>query len=166
MTQNKPQTSKEFFLNLTILHASLIIGQVLFIVIFFYMNSSGTEGSGGEDLDQVFQLIIPIAVIGGLFGSMVLPNRRLQAIKGETDIKEKLANYRGAMILKYALLEGPALIAIVGYYITDTIYYLGFALILIVAQLIYRPTRDRTANDLELSLTEVALIEDPDSIVT
>ena len=111
-------------------------------------------------MNGIFQMVVPVVVIGGLIGSILLTKNRLQAIREKTDLKGKMADYRATQILKYALIEGPSLLAIVAYLLTGSMYLLGFAAIMIVALYMNRPTRDAAANDLELSIDERAVIDE------
>jgi F0F1-type ATP synthase membrane subunit c/vacuolar-type H+-ATPase subunit K len=162
----KPQTAQEYFNVLAILHAALISGQVIFGLVALFMNSN-QNGASQElaDISKTFQFVVPIAVIGGLFSSEIFFRARLKAILQKADLKEKLIDYRAASIVKFALLEGPALFALVVYLVTGNPFFLGVAGFVILLFLFNRPTKFRVANDLQLEANQIAIINDPTAIV-
>lgn len=163
--QIKEQTSKEYFNGLTIIHAALLIGQVLFACVAYYLNSNEPFSNNSRGLNDVFQIVAPIFVVGGIMGSTFLTIAQLKSIKERTTLPEKLGSYRAVHIVKLALLEGPSLFAIVCYLLTANYLFLGLAGLIIVIFLINWPTRDKVAKDLELNQTDRARMEDPEAVV-
>ena len=163
--QTKELTSKEYFNGLTVFHATLLIGQVLFGVVAFYLNSNVLVKEDMEDLNKIFQIVVPIFIISGLLGSKLLTKIRIKSIKEKTELKEKLGDYRVTLIIKFALLEGPSLFALVCYFLTANYFFLELAGLIIMAFLVNRPTRHKVVIDLELNHAERALIKDPRAIV-
>lgn len=163
----KPMTAKEYFQSLSILHAALLSGQVMLAAIFyFFFNAGKLPVTGQEAAGQMELYIIGGLVIVGVLASSQLFNTRLQKVKKEESLSAKLAGYRSASILRYALLEAPSIAAIVVYMLTNNLLLLVFAGMIIILFLIYRPTKDRVVTDLELSPAEEAKLDDPNAIVT
>lgn len=163
--QIEEQTSGQYFTNLTILYGSLIAGQVLFAAVAYFMKPEAATAET-EAMHETFQMIIPLVAIGCLAGSMLLFRSRVAAIQKETDLKKKMADYRAASIMRYALLEAPSLFSLVVYLLTGRPFYLGLAAIFILAFLLYRPTPQRAAVDLTLSPGERAKLENPQAVIT
>ena len=63
------------------------------------------------------------------------------------------------------LLDGPALFALVAIFITNNTNYMVYAGLMVVLLVLKRPTRKSAVMDLDLDQQEIALLEDPDSIL-
>ena len=63
---------------------------------------------------------------------------------------EKLNGFQSASVVKYALLEGPALLGIVAFMNEGNQYFLIISLLLLGWLIMQRPTRDRVERDLML----------------
>jgi len=158
--QTKGQTSQEYFTTLTIIHAGLLFGQVVILGIFYYLVAT-KQTNLNEELNDAFQIIAPIFVVGGLILSSFLSKQRLNSIKSKPDLKYKLSAYRTMLIIKYATLEAPSLFALVCFFLTGNFLFIGLSGILIVYFAIIRPSRYKIVNDLELSRNDRDLIEEP-----
>lgn len=158
------QTSNEYFKALSIVHLVLTIGLVFMGLIGFYLIFSG-KVSNMTDLNGVFLYIVPIFILGGLFGSNWIYKNKLNGLKEENDLKTKMTNYRGILILRYAFLEGPAFFAFVSALLTNNLLFLAFAALMIIFMIYWRPTKSSVIVDLELSQREIAIVENPDSII-
>ena len=157
------QTSKEYFKSLTIAHAALIMGQLLFAgVIYFQVSSAGNSISDRNGIP--FDIIVPILVIGGIVASYFIFNTLLKSAKNKSNLKEKLVSYRSAMIVRFALLEGPSLFSIIIVMITGNIMFFIYTLLIIGFFLYYRPTKESITNELELNFEEKSVINNPESI--
>lgn len=163
--QNTQQTSKDYFRTLQILHAALIAGQVFFGLIVSFLLISGNADVGSADLSMVFSYIVPLFVLIGLSGSNYIYKSWLSKLRSSNDLKYKMANYRVALIIRYAFLEGPTLFAIIVALLTGNLFFLVFAGLLLSFMIYRRPVKNRIIADLGLSIEEAALINNPDSII-
>ena len=159
------QTTKEYFKTLSILHLALTIGLVFLGLIGFYLIFSGIMSNNMTDLNMIFYYIDPILIIGGLYGSNWIYKNKLSALKEENDLKTKMTNYRGVIIVRYAFLEGPAFFAFVSALLTGNLIFLAFAGLVIIFMIYWRPTKSSVISDLELNQQEISIIENPDSII-
>ncbi|MDX1942800.1 MAG: hypothetical protein SFU99_19710 [Saprospiraceae bacterium] len=157
---------KEYLRNLTILHLGLLAGQVFFMaIIYFLFNADEPPLTGAEATGQIEVYIIGLLTIACVLASSHLFRTRVRALKEENDLTAKLSGYRATSILRYALLEGPSLMAIIFYLIGNNLILLIFSAMIIVLFLVYRPTKERLVADLELSASEQAKLNDPNAIV-
>jgi hypothetical protein len=159
-----PQTSKEYFRVLSILHASLMSAQLFFAAIVFYLHSSGSIASSTGSMNILFY-VVPLVILGGLIGSSVLFKSKLKSLHQIIELKDKLTGYRVALLLKYAMLEGPSLFSIVVYFLTANFIFLCFTGLIIVVFLVNRPSPENAATDLELSPSDRTKLLDPNAIV-
>jgi hypothetical protein len=121
--------------------------------------------SGSGELNKILQFLIPVLIAVGIMGSALILRFRLKSIKTKADLGNKLRDYRNALIVSYAILEGPALFSLIGNYLSGNFLFLGLAGLIIVILFMNKPTRDRVINDLELNPGETGLIDDPDAII-
>lgn len=158
---------KEYLNSLMILHVALLAGQVFFIaIIYFLFNANEPPLTGVEATGQMEVYIIGLLTIACVLASSHLFGRRIRALKEENSLSAKLSGYRAASILRYALLEGPSLIAIMFYLIANNLILLIFSAMIVILFIVYRPTKERLVADLELSPSEQAKLDDPNAIVT
>ncbi len=163
--QSQNQTSKEYFNSLTIIHAALIAGQLMFIGVLVYLNRSESPTSYSENHNDIFLILAPVLAILGILGGFFITKNRLESIDKRTELKDKLEHYRTTLIIKFALLEGPSLFSLVCFLLSGNYMFLGLSAILILILFTYRPTKEKTMRDLELSHKDRLLIEDPEAIV-
>ena len=76
----KPQTSKEYFTFLTILHSAMLMVQVMFAAVAYYLVSSG-QFTGDQGLDGVFKIAAPAVVFAGFMGSKFFSQVQLKSVR-------------------------------------------------------------------------------------
>ena len=159
------QTSKEYLKTLSILHLALTVSPVIFGLVGFYLISIGSILIDSAVLDMVFTYIVPVFIVGGVFGSNWIYKNKLNQLKEENDFNLKMSSFRGALILRYALLEGPALFSVVVAMITSNPLFLVFTGIMVGFMFYWKPTKDTVIADLQLSQQEIIILENPDAII-
>lgn len=162
--ETKTMTSKEYFKAIQIVYYGLIAGLVLFAGISFYLHQLGNY-PGSAELKDIFIYIVPLFVIGGMVGSNIIFKSRLKEPKKMTKLPDKMAYYRSALIVRYALLEGSAFFAIVVHLITGDLLFLGMAGLIILNLIIIKPTIEKAVNDLELDPNDRNSIYNPNTII-
>jgi hypothetical protein len=73
--------------------------------------------------------------------------------------------YRTATIIRYALVEAPALIALIGYLLSGNVFCLAVAGALVAWFVLLVPSQQKTINELDLSGEERRQVEDPEAII-
>lgn len=142
---------------LTVLHFSLLVGQVVFAVIAYYVRYSGTMPLMDMSTNGKF-VTIGIAVFALLLAvfAFSMYKKKVEAIKiNAAPLKEKLSAYRAASIIRWAMLEAPVLVAIVMYMLTgdyNLLILIGVILLLFITT---RPTVSKAAAELSMSEDEV-----------
>jgi len=161
----KQITSKEYFRILGILYFALLSGQFFFAAVSLFANLSGAINQEGSSLRDIFIIAVPIFVIGGIFGSITIFKTKLAAIKDKIELKEKMADYRSACIIRWALLEFPSFFAILVYFLTGDILFLGMAALVVAYFISIKPSLEKASNELELDYNDKTTIENPDSVI-
>ncbi|WP_167611971.1 hypothetical protein [Maribellus sediminis] len=161
MNQEK-LTPKEYFRSLQIVHLALMAGIVSFIVIAIVLQNMGFE-SDGEDMLPALIYVVPVFMIGGILASNYVFKFRLKTCISQSGLKQKLEEYRSALIIKFALVEGPSFFAIIAYLLTANLVFVGITVLLLAVLLSYRPTPAKSIIDLELDYDEREILEETDA---
>lgn len=156
-------TSQTYFKQLTILMGAMIGGVILFLLVVSFLISS--EGAISPSLHDVFQYMGPVIGFGGMIGSSFLYKARLKSIPPEASLESKMAGFRSAKILSFALLDGGALVNALGYLMTGHWVYLAVAGFVLLVFLLGRPTPQQAVNDMELMGEEANRVQNPDAII-
>jgi hypothetical protein len=162
---NIQQTVKSYFMALQIVYFALIAGQLIFAFLSFYLIRSGLFDGEQAELRNIFIYIVPVFVVGGLFISHLLFKSFLNNAKGKISLYEKLTYYRSALIIRYALLEGPSFFAIVVYLLTGDYLFLGMSGLIVLIFFTLKPSVERAINDLELNSEETRRINNSISLI-
>jgi hypothetical protein len=159
------QTSKEYFKLTSIIHLYLVLGIILFGLVdyFFIIDFHQVDMQSG--LAKLLVYLVPGLVVVGIVASNVIFVIRMNVLKESTDLKLKMMGYRLSLIVRYMLLEGSALFALVAVFMTNNINYIVYAVLLVILLVLKRPTRKSAITDMQLNQQEIAMLEDPESII-
>jgi hypothetical protein len=137
---------------IAIIHAALLIGQVLFgIVAFDETKSIGLNLKLGSD---PFFYIVPFLIVAGMLLGSFLFTQQVSNAADKNSLNEKLAGYQTALIIRFAISEGPSLLGIVGYMLSGNVIYLILVGINVLYFILIRPTKDKMAEDLNLTFED------------
>lgn len=136
---------------LTIIHASMCLTLVVFAGFAYLQNGNFLATT---EYNDVFVYVVPIIAMAGYFGSKFIYQNLLRNLpKGEPLVK-KMQRYQITNLFKYALLEGPAFLALGIYYIDGNALHLVIGLSLMVYLLFQRPSLEKLKSELPLNLDE------------
>ncbi len=158
------QTSQQYFNQLTILHSGLLVPQILFACVAYYLVANGDLGQS-VDLTTILQVVGAALAAGGFVASMYIPKMLLRGVIQKKTLAEKLTAYRGPLLIRWALLEMPTMFALVSYLLTGNYSFLLLAAALVALFIINRPTPSTACADLELTPSDRMLVENPNSVV-
>lgn len=139
-----------FLKTITLIYYALLAGQIMFLAVAYLLNSNQISSKKHEMYD-IFIIIVPILIGSGLFLSNFIFKMLIGKIEQNTSIENKLMTYRSALIIKYALMEGPSLFAIVAFLISGNAIFLAFSAVMILAFILQRPNRDKIVQNLNLN---------------
>lgn len=132
---------------LNIVWLGLLAGQLLFALIVIFMIYSGTVAVVPGMQEIFFILALVSAALGIMIGNRIFKSR-LQIIKQQPSMQEKMTLYKAALITKLALFEGPSLFAIICYFITGDIKLLIPAGVIVLLFIMSRPSKEKIMADL------------------
>lgn len=157
-------TTKSYFTALKIVHFALTAGVILFLVMAVILQITGFEPELKE-MEMILLGITAFAAIAGIFTGNLLFRKRLEQLVELKSLKEKLTGYQSALIVKYALVEGPAFFCVVAYLLTANILFPVIAVFLVFVLVLFAPRKDKLISDLNLSTKETSVFENPDSVI-
>jgi hypothetical protein len=99
---------------LKILYAALMAGVLLFLTVSLVLNYlSGPFMPGQEWLRQIFLLVAILLAVTAVFGGIAFVRKKLADLPPALSPEDRMNNYRSLMIIRAALMEGPAFFFIV-----------------------------------------------------
>jgi hypothetical protein len=159
------QTTKEFFRVSSIIHLALVLSIVLFGMVVYFFMADFQHLDNQSVLAGILVYLVPGLVIAGIVASNIIFRVRLNALLDIGDLKTKMYGYRESLIIRYMLLEVPAMFALAAIFITNNANYMVYAGLMVVLLALKRPTRKSAIIDLESDHQEIVLLEDPDSTI-
>lgn len=158
-------TSKVYFRSLNLVYYALLMGQIILVIVFFVVKQVEPEGPDYSYLGATLMYLVPLVAVAGLIVSMGIYAMYTKKLRQKSDLIEKMTGYRSTMIIRLAILEIPTAFAAVAYYMTKGILFLGIAGFILLVLLLLRPDKYKIANNLRLSSTEIARLEDPNEFI-
>lgn len=154
MQNNDPKTILK---NLSLIYGALFLGMLLFLVIAsLVVSNSGALGNNDQQTNQILKWVVIALSVGGIPLAFAVPQKMIKSIDKSLSLTEKLKKYQQALIIRFAITEGSALLTTFAFLFTgDTDLILLLAIILLF-YIISRPNPFKAATDLELSQAEKA----------
>jgi hypothetical protein len=140
-------------------------GVIFFGAITYYLHYSNLAIDYGTEIIFPLLIVVSVFTISGIFASHFVFKQRLKEIVKKTNLKDKLNEYRSALIIKFAIIEGCSFFVVIAYYMTGQLFFLTFLGILLIIFIAFRPTKDKSIMDLELSHSDQQLIYDSTAII-
>lgn len=165
MENNQPiaLTPKSFIKTITIIHLALIMGLLLFAgVSYTIVETNFLSFDFGGD---VFAMLVPALALGGAFASNFIYNKKISELSTVESLRDKLVGYQTACIIRFAMLEGPALFGIVIYMQTGNLLYLIIAGAIIAYFVTVRPTKEKIEIDLNLNFEQKAAFNQMNEVI-
>lgn len=134
----------------------MVAGVSIFLVVSYWQTM---EFNAEMDNQNLFLYIVPVFALLGYFGSQFVFKNILSKIRMDAKLDEKLNTYQTASIIKYALIEGPAFLAIVAYNSSGNALPLVIGICLILYLAVQRPNRVKIIESLPLTLEEKRKLE-------
>lgn len=130
------------------------MGVALMGVVMYFVASPATDEN--TTTSSLLNWLAPSVAIGGVLASSFLFRMQVQNAQAKGSLADKLADYRAASITRYAVIEGPAIVCFIAYFLEGRMHYLYLGGLLLIVLFLYRPSKDRIINDLTLNAKEQA----------
>lgn len=154
------QPKPSYIKALTVLHIALFGGQLMFTFIILVVLSIGKNYKPALATNSQLLLMVCIAVAAlASFGGNAIYKKRLEALNQSADsASEKLEGYRGASIVRWAIMEFATLLSIILLFLTANYYILIVIAVLLFLFLSVRPTTSKVVQDLNVSESDLRVL--------
>jgi hypothetical protein len=143
---------------LQFLFMALLYGQLIFAVLTLVLIKSGLFIPGIDvATERKFEIACLVISVIAVPSAFALFKRKLEQVNTITNLSDRFFEYRGACIMKYFLLEIPALLSIVFYLLTAKWIFIIVAVILIFIFMSQNPIRQRIK--IELGVDDIEIDE-------
>jgi hypothetical protein len=155
-------TSKSVLTALNTIYFSLIGMMGLFALVVLFINASADHAPDPE-LTLIFRYVLFALLPIGLGAGYFIFKQGMRAISPSLSLREKLMKYQTAVLIRSGCFEMPGLFGAVAALITGDNSFILFTAIVIVLFLLLRPSIYIITQDMNLSNTERATLENPTS---
>ena len=142
---------------ISVLHYALLAGQLFFGIIMFFLVWLKRENSFPlENISQQMLIAcIVIAAVAYLAGNMLF-KKKLENINEENNpVSKKLDEYRGANIIRWALMQFATLFCIIIFFVTGNYSIMIVAAVMLILFFTAKPGAEKTVADLGISLNDL-----------
>lgn len=144
--------------SLRIVHFALAAGIIIFMSVSVFLNVSigAFMGKSIPVAEKTPYIIILIMLTGGvLMAYRIVIAKKLETIKAQGSLDNKLIAWREIVVLRGALLEGPAFFAIVIFMLLGIHVLLLWPIAAVLLFWFLQPTRERFMEEAALSADEI-----------
>ncbi len=153
---NKTSSNPGALRTLLLLHKSMLVGQLIFATVAFYLVYSNQFATSLKHLDRPLQLIAIAFSAAAVYGGNFLFKKKLaEARTAITGAKEKMAIYRQACIIQWAMIEGASLFSIICFLLTRNYAFLVLAAVLMLLFAMMAPSKLKITIQLQISEAEI-----------
>jgi hypothetical protein len=148
------------FKTLKTVHLALLTGMISFAIVSAILLQQGYTAAMDASFERTFQVVCVIASLSCLVVGFNLFKRKLLAAHKSLETAEKrMALYQTACIIWWAMIEGPGILATVGYLLTSNFAFIALAIFHILILGAFMPRKQNIIVLLNLNSTEVANLE-------
>jgi len=139
------------------IYTSIFTGLLIFLIIVIVI-SQENNADGGNSLDKVFTVIVPLFGLLMMVFSKMVYNKMVSGYLSGTDLVEKIMRYRTAKIISWAMVEAACLFALVATMLTSNYLYIAVVIFLLGYLFMLKPSKESLIHDLQLNTTESNLV--------
>lgn len=142
---------------LKLLHQAMLMAQVIFAGIIFYLVYSKTIIPPMAAEDKMLQVVALISTAGSIFSGIGIFKKKIVFIKEQplNSTAEKLNNYKLACIFLWGLIELSGFFCIICLLLTGNYAFLALAAALIIYFALQAPSKTKVAQHLDISSSEL-----------
>jgi hypothetical protein len=161
----KNQTSVAYFRSLQTIFNGAAFTQIFFSIVAIAIHMNKKIDFGTFHPNEFLSYLVPAAIVGGIIASYLTQQHRLKMIQSKDNLIDKMTAYRSSLIIRYALLEGPALFALAAFWVSGNFMFFGFALLNTGLFMFCMPSKRRVINELQLNNDELLAINNPSMVI-
>lgn len=159
------KTVKQALNTLNILFIALLSGMLLFLTVVYMLVPNSNSAFDLEYSDSTFFYVSLVLCITGVLMSVYIPKKMLREAITKNTLAEKLQVYTVSYIIKLVFIEGACLFTTTIYLLEGDAVYLVLAGTMILYFITHKPSVNRVAIHLELSLDERNKLNMPNSVL-
>ncbi len=158
-------SSKQFFRILAVIHGTLVAGALLFLLTVSFMLSEEELTTTYFPEWNLFYLIVGVFALWAIFGSEFIYRLLLKRIQRDQPLSKIMFAYQSANIIRFAIVEGVALLAIVFTLLTSSIWFMVVAGLMLILLFYMRPNPERAVKDLQLTGDQARKVLTPEAFI-
>jgi len=145
---------------LKILHLALLIGMFLFAMVSLIIVLKGASALTGESFQRTFQVVCIVLSLSCILAGFNIFKRRILAARNSTQpANKRMEQYRSACITWWAMIEGPGLLAGIGFLLSGNFAFFALAVVHILIMITFTPRKGNIILFLNLNSKEVTQLE-------
>jgi hypothetical protein len=126
---------------------------MFFLIVSVVLNLSGGAFIQGEKQEeQIFLIIAGVLAVTAIFAGISIVKKKLENLQLLQSTQEKIEQYRSLLIIRAALMEGPAFFFIVGYLLFGTLAFGSGAVLCLAIMAAFYPTKSRIGHETGINL--------------
>jgi hypothetical protein len=142
------------------LHIALLLGMFVFAMVSLVIVLKGASTLTSESFQLTFQVVcIVVSITCTLAGFNIFKRRILAARNSKQPADKRMEQYRTACITWWAMIEGPGLLAIIGFLLSGNFAFFTLGVVHILIMITFTPRKGNIILFLNLSSKEVAQLE-------
>jgi hypothetical protein len=142
------------------LHLALFMGMLIFAIAGMVVVQQQLLPMADESFQRISQVVCVMVSLSCLvIGFNIFKRKMLAARLLPASGEQRMAKYRMACILWWAMIEGPGLLATTGYMLTRNLSFLALAGLHILIILAFMPRKDNIIVLLNFTAADVAELE-------
>ena len=130
----------------------LLLGKLTLIFMFFVM--SNRVYFSLEMNNNPLHIIVPIFGISGLLVGSIFFKHTMKMMERKESMSVKLLGYKTAFIVKVAFIEGTVLLSMIGFLLSDNLYFTVVAAIMLCIFTAQWPTSSKIKASLKIDSNE------------
>lgn len=151
---------QDAFKALRVLHLAIAAGLMLFIAIMILLFQTGQLKAIDPSLERTLQVVaVVLSVSLLLVGFNLFKRKMLEARNSPEPGGTRMNLYRTACITWWAMIEGPGILAVVGFMITGNYAFIALAGFHMLLLFLFMPRKENIIVLLNLNSKEVEQLE-------
>ncbi len=157
MTPSGPTEIKNQIRITNTIYFSLATGLLIFSIVVVFLIQDKNP-STGNNVDNIFTIVVPVFGLMMMFLSRMIYNQILSRIDAGKSLIQKIASYRTAKIIAWAMIESACFLALVATLLTSNYLYIVVYIFLFGYFFLMKPTKESLIRDMRLNSDESDLI--------
>ena len=137
--------------------STLAVGLISFFIVVLVLIQN-KEPSIGEELDNIFTIVVPVLGLVMMFSSRMIYNQLISRYDTSSNLLKKISYYRTAKIISWAMIESTCLLALLATMLTSNYLYIAVFIFLFGYFFLMKPSKESLIQDMRLSSEESELI--------